>query len=144
MEEFIMEIDIKIKSNWTKYFWWVHSRKAIYDYEAKNWKGSARIVQDDPNADTWNKPYNAKVYAKDSNWNEIQKNWFSTFFPDGWGKNKILEEVEYAIRNNSGKAIPNAIWNDKNIFKWISESWIEIHFVYLKWELKTFYPFIEK
>ena len=42
-------------------------------------------------------------YAKDSNWNEIQKNWFSTFFPDGWGKNKILEEVEYAVKNNSGK-----------------------------------------
>ena len=55
-----------------------------------------------------------------------------------------MEEVEYAVNNNSGKAIPNAIGNDKNIFKWISKSWIEIRFVLVNWKLLTFYPFIKK
>ena len=135
-----MEIDIKTRSNWTKYFWWVHSRKAIYDYEAKNWKGSARIVQDDPKADTWNKLYNAKVYAKDSNWNEIQKNWFSTFFPDNWDKKKIMEEVEYAIRNNSGKDL--SPWASPNEYKWFTKDWMQINFYLRKsdWAVLSYFP----
>ena len=144
----IMKIEWKTDKYWKKYFNWVHSRKAIYDYEAKNWKWSARIVQDDPNADTWNKPYNAKVFAKDSNWNEVMKSfwqpeWTSTFFPDWWSKKRILEEVEYAVKHNSGKAIPNWTPREQNIYKWISKSWIEINFVLVNWKIKTFYPIIK-
>jgi len=125
----IMKIEWKTDKYWKKYFNWVHSRKAIYDYEAKNWKWSARIVQDDPNADTWNKPYNAKVFAKDSNWNEIQKRWFSTFFPDSWGEKRILEEVEYAVKHNSGKYNAPDAWPDE--YFGFSKNWTRIHF-YLK------------
>ena len=108
----------------------------------KNWKWIARIVQDDPKADTWNKPYNSKVYAKNENWNEVMKSfwkpeWTSTFFPDGWNEKKILEEVEYAVKNNSGK-YPG--WTVDEHF-WISKSWLQINF-YLKpdWSIRSYFP----
>lgn len=81
-------------------------------FSKKHWKWSARIVLDDPKFDTWNKPYNAKIYAKDSNWKEIMKSWWkpiwnSTFFPDNWEQKRIMEEVEYAMKNNKGKKYQN-------------------------------------
>ena len=72
------------------------------------------------------------------------KKWYSTFFPDSWSKEKIMEEVEYAIKNNSWQKFPGSTWNKANIYKWMSIDWkIEIHFVYKDGNLFTFYPFTD-
>ena len=111
-------------------------------FSKKCWKWSARIVLDNPKADTWNKPYNAKVYAKDSNWNEIMKKWYSTFFPDSWDRKRIMEEVEYAVRNNSGKYNWPGAW--PNEYFWISKSWIQINFYLDKnWWIISYFPKID-
>lgn len=56
-----------------------------------------------------------------------------------------MEEVEYAVRNNGGKKYPNGNSYQQNIYKWFSKDWkIEINFVLVDWDIKTFYPFINK
>ena len=132
----IMKIEMKTNSDWEKYFNWVHSNKAILNHPY--W---ARIEIDDINKSRKkaNKPYNAKVFAKDKNWNEIMKKWYSSFFPDSWDRKIIMEEVEYAVRNNE--------WHIKwtrNTYKWISKSWIEIHFYLEKdWRISSYFPNIK-
>ena len=119
--------------------------KAIFDHP--HW---AIIELGNPNAYTWNKPYRAKVYAKENGvWEYKLKSgwwWKSSMFPDSWSKQKIMEEVEYAIKNNKGLADLNGIWSAKNIFRDPSRvEWIDIDFVYVKDSdtLFTFYPVVK-
>jgi len=136
-------VQITFKSNWT--FTWVHSKKAILNHP--NW---ARIELEDMNVDTFNKPYKAKVYANDVNWDEKMKSWWipkwtSSMFPDWWNESRIKDEVVYAIKNNKWLSKPWSSWRDANIFRWPSTvEWIEIDFVYIKDtdKLETFYPVI--
>ena len=51
--------------------------------------------------------YRAKVDVKDANGNWIQKNAESTFFPDNWSKDRILEEISDAFRNPNKITIGN-------------------------------------
>ena len=45
-------------------------------------------------------------------------------FPDSWDRDKIIDEVTYAVENNKWK-IPDT----RNTYKWFSKDWsIEIHF----------------
>lgn len=65
-------------------------------------------------------------------------------FPDSWDKERIMDEVEHAIKNNEWQKFPWSTWNSANVFKWKSIDWkIEILFAYKNWELFTFYPNID-
>lgn len=138
-------VKIDFKPDWT--FSGVHSRKAIHDYSNQNWVGSAWFDDlDEVNTD-WNQPYRAKVYAKNTNGDTVLKtwwNWYSSVFPDSWSQQKIIDEVIYSIENNIGLADINATWSARNILRWPTRlEWIDIDFVYVNWELKTFYPVIK-
>lgn len=130
-------------------FGWVHSRKAILDYNTEKWAWSAWFENLDESIDTWNKPYIAKVKAKDDYGNPIIKtgnNGFSWIFPDSWSEARIMDEVEYAIRNNKWLADSNATWQWLNIFRWPSTvDGIEIDFVYIKDtdKMPTYYPVVK-
>ncbi len=142
-------VEIKFKSDWT--FNWVHSQKAITHYNKSNQQWVAKLEDIDKSIDTWNEPYSAKVVIDYGNNNTLTKKWWkpvwnSSFFPDSWSKQKIIDEVTYAIENNKGLADPNATWLGLNIFKWPSTvDGINIEFVYIERtkELRTFYPIID-
>ena len=107
----------------------------------KNWRNNDEKLTDlDKINKKNNKPYNARVYAKDENWVEIQKKWYSTFFPDNWDRNKIMEEVEFAVKNNSWR--DSSPWSSPNEYKWFSKNWTQINF-YLResdWAILSYFP----
>ena len=60
----------------------------------------------------------------------------STFFPDDWSEERILQEVQYAVIHNQGKfkgGPPEEYWG-------FSSSGIEIHFYYVEGEIRSFFP----
>jgi hypothetical protein len=96
----IMKVEFETKRDGTKRFTGVHSNQALTSHPY-----GARKELIDKNADTWNEPYRAKVFAKDENGIEYQKTGgggVSTFFPDSWDRARILDEVEHAVENNRG------------------------------------------
>ena len=50
----------------------------------------------------------------------------SSFFPEDWDKNKILDEVEYAIANNHGRDLTST--NPNEYFGFSRDGKVEIHF----------------
>ena len=148
----IVEINVyKNPKWWLELSDWVHSQKAITHYNKSNQQWVAKLEDIDKSIDTWNEPYSAKVVIDYGNNNTLTKKWWkpvwnSSFFPDSWSKQKIIDEVTYAIENNKGLADPNATWLGLNIFKWPSTvDGINIEFVYIERtkELRTFYPIID-
>lgn len=138
----IVKVNLETDNFWNTRFTWVHSMKAVLEHPY-----GARIELDNLNIDDWTLPYTAKVFANDKNGKEILKSWWngrSTFFPNSWSKEKIMDEVEHAIKNNEGKAFPSWSTREQNIYKWFSKDWeLEINFVIYEWKLETFYPVIK-
>jgi hypothetical protein len=98
----IRRILFETKSNGTYKFSGCHSKSAIDELGA-----NARIEVTIPaNAEG---VYEAKVFAKGPDGIEIPKSGNqgkSTFFPDSWNEAKILDETEFAVRNNKGLIDP--------------------------------------
>lgn len=64
----------------------------------------------------------------------------SSFFPQNWDKNRILDEVEYAIENNYGR-IPTNI-NGNEFYGFSRDGNVEIHFYYNEnnGSINSFFP----
>jgi Bacterial EndoU nuclease len=98
----IRKIIFEAKSNGTYKFSGCHSKSAIDELGV-----NARVEVTTPaNAEG---VYEAKVFAKDPTGIERMKSGNegkSTFFPDSWNEAKILDETEFAVRNNRGLIDP--------------------------------------
>jgi hypothetical protein len=116
----------------------VHSRIAI-----DNAHGKARIeIVTPPNATG---VYEAKVFATGPDGIEIPKTGNggkSTFFPDGWDELKILEETEYAIKNNKG--YENGIDDADGYYGYSKDGNIRIGFYYRDGAIISFFPSLRK
>lgn len=128
---------ITFESRGTSYkFSGCHSMSAIDEL-----KGKARIEITIPKNSEG--VYEAKVFAKDPTGIERMKSGNdgkSTFFPDDWGEAKILEEVEFAVRNNKGFA--NGVDAIDGYFGFSKNGKIKIEFYYTEGtgEIKSFFP----
>lgn len=74
--------------------------------------------------------YEGKVFAKGPDGKEIMKSGNggkSTFFPDHWDEARILDEVEFAVKNNKGQ-VPNGASNQ--YFGFSKDGKIKIEFYY--------------
>ena len=121
----IREINFEPKGNGYK-FSGCHSKSAI-DELAPN----ARIEVTIPaNA---NGVYEAKVFAKGPDGIEIPKSGNggkSTFFPDTWDEARILDEVEYAVKNNAGQVPASAGGAPNQFYGFSKDGKIKIEFYY--------------
>lgn len=86
--------------------------------------------------------YEAKPVIVLSNGSEIVKSnnrGVSSLFPDSWPESKIIEEVEYAIKNNKGK-IPEKP-NGNEFYGMSSDGKVEIHFYYdIDGSIRSYFP----
>lgn len=68
----------------------------------------------------------------------------TSFFPDGWDRDKILKEVQHAIENNEGYADPKAL---SDWIVWKSKSsphfYIRIQYNPEDWKISSFYPIFD-
>jgi TANFOR domain-containing protein len=130
----IRKIKFEIKGNGKYRFTGCHSKSAIDDLGS-----NARIEITIPKNSEG--VYEAKVFAKGPDGIEIAKSGNggkSTFFPDTWDEAKILEEVEYAVRNNRG-----LVANTSNqYFGYSKNGKIRIEFYYdeLTGKINSFFP----
>jgi hypothetical protein len=137
----IMKVEFETKRDGTKRFTGVHSNQALTSHPY-----GARKELIDKNADTWNEPYRAKVFAKDENGIEYQKTGgggVSTFFPDSWDRARILDEVEHAVENNRGLLDP--LHPRKGYFGFSKDGNIKINFYYNQstGAINSYFPLIE-
>lgn len=60
-------------------------------------------------------------------------------YPDSWNRQKIIDEVSYAIKNKEGKyEWPNAKADE---FYWYTQWWIQINFyINSDWTLWSYFP----
>ena len=87
--------------------------------------------------------YEAKVFAKGPDGIEIAKSGNygkSTFFPDSWSEARILEEAEYAVKNNKGFA--NGVDASDGYFGFSKNGKIKIEFYYTEGTgaINSFFP----
>lgn len=134
------------KLEWKKYEWW-HSLNEMekWDYELiviHKWETK---YNPDWSVNTNDYPYRGTVKVKDENGNLIEKSWYdgdSSFFPDNWNREKIQEEVEYAMENNVWHAFPDnkwkwIVWKSKDWSFWIRIQMSE------DWNISSFFPDFE-
>lgn len=119
-----------------------HSKLALDDYVINNPKATYELRNKvfDVNS---NGVYEANPIIKLQNGSELVKinnAGKSTFFPDTWNEQKILDEVEYAIVNNHGK-LPTKP-NGNEYFGYSSDGKVKIHF-YLNSDgsIGSYFPF---
>ena len=77
--------------------------------------------------------YEAKVFAKGTDGIVIPKTGNggkSTFFPDSWDEARILDEVEYAVRNNKGLVPQSAGGASNQYYGFSKDGKIKIEFYY--------------
>jgi hypothetical protein len=116
----------------------VHSKIAI-----DNAHGKARVeIVTPPNTAG---VYEAKVFATAPDGIEITKTGNggkSTFFPDNWDESKILEETEFAIKNNKG--FENGIDDADGYYGYSKDGKVRIGFYYRNGAIISFFPTLRK
>lgn len=90
--------------------------------------------------------YEARVFAKSDDGIEIMKSGYdgiSTFYPDGWDEARILNEAEYAIRNNKGLLVPTD--PKKGYWGYARDGKIKIGFYYNDTDgyIASFFPLLK-
>ena len=124
----VLEIEkITTARNGKKGFTGCHSKTALDDYVTKN--PEATIEFRNKNLDASSGVYEAEPIIKMPNGDEyikLNNKGKSTFFPDSWSQNKVLDEVEHAIKNNHGK-LPEKP-NGNEYYGFSSNGKVEIHF----------------
>lgn len=134
----IRKIVFEAKSNGTYCFSGCHSKSAIDELGA-----NARIEITIPkNAEG---VYEAKVFAKGPDGKEIVKSGNggkSTFFPDHWDEAKILEEAEFAVKNNKGLIDPTDA--TKGYYGFSKDGKVKIGFYYRDTDgyIGSFFPIL--
>jgi hypothetical protein len=106
---------------WSWKYSGLHSTK-----ELEPWSYNIEYIWSSTNKDSL--PYNAKITIKTDNWDLVKwwNDWISTMYPDSWDRQKIIDEVSYAIKNKEGKYE----WPDAKAdeFYWYTQWWIQINF----------------
>jgi hypothetical protein len=134
----IRKIVFEAKSNGTYRFSGGHSKSAIDELGA-----NARIEITIPkNAEG---VYEAKVFAKGPDGKEIVKSGNggkSTFYPDHWDEAKILEEAEFAVKNNKGLIDPTDA--TKGYYGFSKDGKVKIGFYYRDTDgyIGSFFPIL--
>jgi hypothetical protein len=142
------------RATWKEEYLWLHSlnelshdKYAIEVFKKPDWTIPNTNIE----------PYNAKVLINkdgeaipkwnnlplDENWQPIEWDlWISSMFPDSRDKNRVIEEVSYAIKHNTW-----LVDSQKSLvlYEWITKDGsMKIRFIYLNDErLLTFYPYID-
>lgn len=134
----IRKIIFELKANGTYKFSGCHSKSALDELG-----NNARIEITIPaNVEG---VYEAKVFAKGPDGIEIPKSGNqgkSTFFPDSWDEAKILDEAEYAVKNNVGQVPASAGGAPNQYYGFSKDGKIKIEFYYddATGNINSFFP----
>jgi hypothetical protein len=126
-EPHVLTIERISARNGRQGFTGVHSRIAPEGYIAQH--PGARVEYRNKVLDQTSGVYEAEpviIMPDGTEYIKLNNRGKSTFFPDEWDREKILSEVEYAIRNNHGRDLTSTASNE--FYGFSSDGKVEIHF----------------
>ena len=106
-------------TTWEREYTWLHSLNELDESEYV-----IKILSSTLNPS--NTSYEAIILVK-KDWESIVKwnnGWKSSVFPDSWNRQRIIEEVTYAVTYNNGRDLT---WSD-NEYKWLSKNNVQLNF----------------